>query len=224
VSNKVSSYCLPDRKEVKKYIYQIENIKDDALRKFIKLILLSGFRSGEILNSYLFRDVDNNIYIRAVATKTKEFQLFSELEKINMPRGNHAKFLGRTNLKKLVDKRGIWKSVPLTNLFKISVSELEDLINDEMLKPDVFVAEGLSIFDYNNVYNRLKKEEMRLKVKYRASQKEASVNMYFNPSFHFYRKLFASEYSLQHNHNILKTIDFMKWSKLDMILHYVKDY
>jgi len=218
-----SSYCYPQLKYEKEYVAAIENLDDPSVRRVIKLILVSGFRVGEILNSYLFYDAEGNVIIRSLAGKSR---LLRE-EGITM-RGNserlESRFLGEHFLNSLIrSNRNVFKSVKIENILQVDTTELEDLIGEDMLKPR-YVAPQLRLFSYLQAYRRLHNSVEEFAVKYRKDRQEEGAVIYARPSFHFYRKLYAVKYYDLSKRNLLKTIDKMRWSNVNMILHYVKEY
>jgi len=213
---KRSSYCYPSRKYAEEYTKSVENIRDENLRKLIKVILCCGWRFGEVLNSYIFRDAEGNVIIRGINLKTKKFKIIEK-------QGDVSYFLGARRLK-LMKRLQIWKSVPMQNIFNIDTTELETLINDNDDDNIFFIAEKLGIYNYRDAYRRLQRSANEIKIKYKRNVDETDVVMFYKPAFHFYRKLFAAQYNLINDYNLLKTIDFMRWKNLNVITKYVKDY
>lgn len=220
---KISSYCFPNRDEVSRYKLIIENLNNEKLRLTLKLILVSGFRINEVLNSYLFKDENNQLYLRAPASKTKSMQVVSILKQKGH-KGNYSAFLGRDFLLSIITSREKWKSVLTQNLFDLNLNELNFLVNDNLYEPNLFFGEYLADYaDYNKLYLELK-NSLILKVKFKPGKYEDYVTQEIPVSFHFFRKLFIAEFNAKNNYNIVKTIDYVKWSNMNMILEYVKNY
>lgn len=218
MSEKTSSYCFPIFSEWRDYTEKIENIGNQKVRIILKLILVSGFRIGEIMNSYLFEDSEGNIIIRSLNSKSK---------KVKIMKGDkhYSEFLGRKQLEYYrTTNQNVFKSVKIDNIFNLDLGELEFLVNENPSQIEIYVGEYLGIDSYISAYRLLRKEKVNIKVKYKRNTSETDYVRHFTPSFHFYRKLFASHYNKTHNYNFIKTIDFMKWRNTDIILDYVKDY
>jgi len=218
---KISSYCYPSQEDAKEYAAHVDNLQDQDIRRILKLIMCCGFRFGEVINSYLFYDADRNIFVRAPASKSRRINLLKERKTL----GHYTTFIGRSKLLSYIrTNQNVFKSVPLVNLFNVDITEFEPLINEDMQNPKMFFADGLEVKSYSAAFKRLKKVVDEVKVKYRQHEDEASITRYYKPSFHFYRKLFASELNRAYNYNFLKTVDYMKWRNINIILQYVKDY
>ncbi len=220
---KTSPYCYPLLKYENEYISAVESIEDAAIRKMLKLILVSGFRVGEILNSYIFYDAEGTLIIRSLAGKSKLLRS----EGITM-HGNssnlESKFLGETFLNSLIkSNRNVFKSVKLENVFGLDTTELEDIASEDLLKPR-WVAREIGITSYLAAFRRLRRASNELTVKFRKDKQEEGAVLSTRPSFHFYRKLYTVKYYDVTNRNLLKTIDKLRWSNTNMILHYVKEY
>lgn len=215
----ISSRCYPSKKEVEEYIGSIEKLDDVGVRTILKIILCSGLRVGEVLNARVFSDDENNIIIRTLASKTK--QLNDKGIKLGMGE-KQSRFLGRDFLNRLQNSNlDVFKSVKLENIFNVDFDDILDLV-DEYDKAN-YVAEHVGIYNYITAYIRLKRNIDDVKVKYKAGKYEEKMILRYKPSFHFYRKLFSAEYYEQ-TKNVLATIDKMKWTNLNRIITYVKDY
>jgi len=220
MSEKTSSYCLPIYNEVGNYTESIENLSEKKLKIILKLILVSGFRVGEILNSYLFYDGEGNVIIRTLNSKSKEVKLIKGDK-------HYSEFLGRERLDYYrKSNQKVFKSVKVINIFKLDVGELEFLINDDYDDIKMYVGEYLAFDSYITAYRMLKNKntKMEIKIKFKKSSSETDFVRNYTPSFHFYRKLFASHYNKVNKNNFIKTIDFMRWKNINMIIDYVKDY
>lgn len=217
MTEKTSSYCIPIYSECDNYIENIEN-SEIKIRIILKLILVSGFRIGEILNSYLFYDADGNVVIRCLNSKSKGVKLL-------LGNKHYTEFLGEERLD-LYRKtnQNVFKSVKIDNIFDLDLSELEVLINDNFDDIKTYVGAYIGYASYIHAYRKLKKTTKTIKIKYRRSKNETDFVREFKPSFHFYRKLFASHYNKVNKNNFIKTIDFLRWKNLNVILEYVKDY
>ena len=214
---KRSSYCYPTRTLADEYIKAVEEINDVGLRKLIKLILLCGWRFGEVINSYLFYDADGRAIIRGLNLKNRKG--FKIIQKA----GDLSYFLGAKRLN-MLKRQDIWKSVELQNVFNIDTEEIQNLINDEDNDRVKYVAEHIGITTYKDAYRRLQTHAKVIKIKYKRNEAETDIMMFYRPAFHFYRKLFAAQYNYVNNYNLMKTITFMRWKNLNVITKYVKDY
>ncbi len=219
----ISQRVFPIRSEVKTYVNFVENVENDSLRNILKLILCSGFRITEILNSFILQDSLKNVYyIKGYALKSTQVTNF---------KFGKRKFAGSEELKKdlkLHPER--FKTVPLFNIFNLDVREIYSFSNDvdteiQRLRP---LATFLNEKEYNRLYRILKKEtsnHVPFRVYYmnsKLSAIEKEVNII--PSFHFFRKLFVSELYFKLNKDIVYTVEYMKWSNLKRILDYSKAY
>lgn len=213
-----SPYSYPSQLEAKQYVKQIEQIENKGLRILMKTILLCGFRVSEILNSYIYQDIEGNYIIRAIAGKTKKFHLV---------RGNfhYGRFLGRRVLLDALKSKTVpFKSVRLLNLFNVDVEEVYDCANDNFEAPERFLAEITGIKHYMTAFRLLKQSVDEVKIKYRENKLDEAIITYYKPSFHFYRKLFGAELYRQSKNDVYKTVDYMKWKDLNIVIHYIKDY
>ena len=214
ISEKTSSYCIPIRSV--NYSESVENISDRGIRIILKTILLTGFRIGEVLNGYYFRDEEEVLYFRSIALKTKKITALSKSE-------HQTKFLGASKLNSLIPL-DVWKSVRTANIFGLDIDEIISISEGSEYNNPKYLADEIGIRTYKQALLRLKKVAKETKVKYRRRESEAGYTRYYIPAFHFYRKLFATELYHRTGKDFLTTVDYMRWKNLNMVLKYVKEY
>lgn len=211
---KTSSYCYPVRDE--EYAKYVENIDDKSIRLILKTILLTGFRFGEVINGYYFLDADGNLFFRSIATKAKKIKIVDEKE-------HQTKFLGVKRLHALLNL-DYWKSVKCVNIFNLNLDEIIEIAEQSSYEKPKFLAEFLDVKTWKNAFCRLKNFAKEVKVKYRKNENEAGHTRYYIPSFHFYRKLFATKFYHATGKDFLAAVDYMRWKKLQTMLKYIKEY
>lgn len=206
----ISQRAFPSKKNVDTYVEMVEGIKDSNLRKVLKLILCSGFRIGEALNSYLYRDEMGRVIVRGVAEKK-----FRVTRNRMFKRG----FLGKPFLNRNLS-RSIWKEVVFLNIFNLDVDELMDEVSEDFTTPRWLFEDET----YSRLYRTLKNGGTEpLATTYYVSRLERPKDVDFIPSFHFYRKLFSAELN-NHVKDAFELLDYMKWESIGVASQYVKTY
>ncbi|MEM4137346.1 MAG: hypothetical protein QXF48_01595 [Candidatus Anstonellaceae archaeon] len=215
---KYASYLYPIEEEKKNYKLFINSITNEELKQILIAISITGFRINEILNCYFFYSEDKLI-CRAPSSKS----LISTSSFLST-KSKNARFLGRRILTKLLDKN-IWKSVYCTNLFNLNIEYIKKSAAKNTLdKVNEFFCEPFrKCKTYDYIYRKLKHEQLTIKTKFKATKEEVPAVVFSTPAFHFFRKLYASEFYSK-TKDVFKTIDQMRWKKLDTSLFYIKNY
>lgn len=216
----ISQRAFPIRSEKNRYISYVNSVSDPDLKLLLKVILCSGFRFSEALNAFLVYDSDKNKYLwTTYALKRKEITQFKL--------GTREAVKIRKLQEDLIAHPERFKTVPLINPFKLDISDLTSKSND-MYASKRFYRPISSYFEkktYKKLYAALKKEHGTFRVYYLNSKLNAiekEINII--PSFHFFRKLFASELYYTLGKDTVMTVEYMKWSKMERLLDYVKAY
>jgi hypothetical protein len=104
------------------------------------------------------------------------------------------------------------------NIFNLDIDELEDYVST----PERPKWIGQHMKSYIQQYRLIKKSN-KLNVQYKSNILEESIRIEFNPSFHFFRKLFSSELA-EVTGRESKVVDYMRWQEPKMLFTYVKNY
>lgn len=209
----ISQRTFPKEKsdeEIRRQVESIGEFNNTAimLKKALKLILSSGFRICEVLNSYIYKE--GNVYIirglNEKKTPLTKFRMFK--------RG----FLGEAFLMRNLTQKHLWKSVPLLNLFNLDMSWVEQDCSESFTNPHWIFRD----FSYHRLYYALKKsQKIEMEVYYVPSKYDVPVSTQYIPSFHFYRKAFAVKLK-EVMPDPVDRVNYMRWEKLDQILQYDK--
>ena len=207
-SMKRSSFCYPTLKEVNTYISYVEHFQSKPLRILVKTMLLTGIRFAEAINGWYFYDAEGVLFFQCVSAKRR---------KILIAREGQSRYLGKKILENYLTQP-IWKKIKCVNLFKMDISEIEEIAETPM-QP---LGEVTGFSNYLSAYRSLKKELPNLKVKFRMNEDEELSTAIEIPAFHFFRKLYAAEYTRQFG--MPAAVEKMKWKNLNVFFNYVKDY
>lgn len=118
-----------------------------------------------------------------------------------------------------------WKSVYCVNLFNLNTEYIKQHAKKNTIeKVNEFFCEPFKrCKTYDYIYRKLKNEQLKIKTKYKATKEEVPAIIFSTPAFHFFRKLYASEFYFKTN-DVFRTIEQMRWKKLDTSLFYIKGY
>jgi len=217
---KEASFYYPARKELDDYRQGIERLEDKDVKLILKAVMLCGFRFSEIINCYFYRDAEQALIIRAPAAKIE-----NGVGIVKEGGETGSRFLGAAKLRALMQiKPKAWKSVRAENVLDLDLASLEEIINPENTQRPKFFAEALGISRYYQAWRKLKGCERDLRIRFKPSKLEADESLDAVPAFHFYRKLFAAEYYHRHGKDVLGTVEYMRWRRLNMVLDYIKTY
>lgn len=221
--HKLSSFYIPDLGYLNEVREAIEQISEDRIRKLVKITCCCGYRIGEILNSYLYQSTQNEIYIRSIILKNYHARVLG-IKYVNRIK-HETDFLGEQTLNSLhklhTNKTPLFKSNALKNLLRLDLSEIEDLISENVLQPK-YLAQQLKIRTYGLAYRLLKSYMPPIPLKLKMSDYEDAIKEVGVPAFHFFRKLYATLYYHQTN-NFVETVTEMRWRNLSVLLKYVKE-
>jgi len=209
-----SYYCYPNINTLNFLPAFINSVEEDKLRKILGLISCCGYRIGEAMNSFVYKNEDRLI-IQAPMEKKKKFTGHTMLF-----RG----FLGEATLKfELKNNPKLWKMNELKFPFKdIDVSWLWDNLSQNQEHPE-FLFNG-KWSSYKTFYASLHKYPP-FELKYRKNKYQLYTTTEYTPSFHFFRKCFCAEAIRKHTFkNIVELTQYIGWEKLDMAMFYVQDY
>jgi len=204
VKEYISQKCFPTNKLLNDMIEHIEDCSSEDMQDLLKIILCSGYRIGEVLNSYLYFDEDKNITIRAVVEKAGVHKMTTRGYMNWIPSHIHD---------------DIWKSNPLKNYFKLSMGFIDDIISDGYDKPNFSFK-----MSYSKAYKLLNKTMPNSIVYYFKSEREVPVQVESKPAFHFYRKAFVSKMINDEGGNYMRVINYMGWKNVNQIKFYSKLY
>lgn len=221
-NKEISQRTFPIRTYVPEYIDFVMNVDNRDLKIVLKTILCSGFRFSEVLNSFMLYDNQKDVYyLTAYALKRKEVTNFvlkdrtaAKIEKLR---------------EDLIIHPERFKTVPLINLFDMNIKDVYSCAND-MSTPKHLLRPLSSYFELKNYwqfYNSLKKNTDKISFRvYYLDSKLSGIEKQVNiiPSFHFFRKLFASELYYKLQKDPILTVEYMKWSQMNRLIDYVKMY
>ena len=213
-----SYYCYPNENTLDYLPYFVNNIKQDKLRELLSLIMMCGYRVGEALNSYIYKQ-DNRIIVQAPMEKKRKFT------KHVMPgRG----FLGATYLNPLLGERKLWKNNVLQlHLFpEMKKGWLDNYITTDRSDPNwIFQSTAKNAWNGYKTYYKALHNYPPFEVKYILSEYQIPSTVDYIPSFHFFRKCFCAEATRTKTFkNIVELTKYVGWEKLDMAMFYIKDY
>ena len=183
----------------------LDSCESEVAIRLLKVILTSGYRIGEVLNSYMFfDDTKQNIIIRGIAEKSKVFKSNYRGHISWIPSKIHA---------------DIWKSNTLKNYFKLDMGFIDDIISTAYDEP-VFPFK----MSYSSAYKLLAKAMPPSMVYYFKSKREVPVIVESKVSYHFYRKAFVSKMIGEEKGDYMKVVNYMRWANVNQILFYSKLY
>jgi hypothetical protein len=207
---KKASFLFPDKEELQQYAEEIDGMKNKKIRIVLKIIGITGVRFGEAINGFFFRDADFNLFFQCISAKRG---------KLKMSKNGESVFLGKDILKNNLGFP-IWKKIKCVNIFSLDIEELEELVSDE--GEYIWIGEAIGLKSYFTAYKALKKNQNELKMKYKRNEDEELTSVFSRPAFHFFRKLFASEY--YRKFGIASAVDKLKWKNINLFFQYVKEY
>lgn len=217
----LSPRCFPIREETDRYIQYINEMKDRDVRMVLKIIALTGVRFSEAINSFIIYDnVKNSYHLDCYALKRSAITQF----KLDRPKAVEIKRL-QSDYANAIHR---FKTIPFYRLFDIDFDEIRECANDidtprKQCRPfSSYLTKKYHTALYRALHKNSKDVYFRvyyLNSKLSGVEKEISIA----PSFHFYRKLFASEL-LYRTKDIALTVETMKWTNLDRALDYIKKY
>lgn len=212
-----------------------EQIKNEQLKNIICLGLCTGYRIGELCNSYAFFDSPekNSILIRTIAQKKRKIAIDEDGNKIKYTDGvkkgkfkrvplvlkpsNVRGFIGKDILE-LQIKDKIWKSVKLTNFFDVSVGFLGNSISPSIYEPEWLFPNS----DYNKLFRLLKAVPEQEVFYFPNAKLEEPIRVMAKPCFHFFRKAVASK--MIQMTDIMSVVNFMHWEDINTTTFYSKLY
>ena len=207
--NITSQRCYPDFETLDRIPTLLNTIDSQTVKNILSIILCSGFRVVEALNSFVYMDNDGRMVIQAPMEKS----IFHKSPKRGFWGTNYLNYrLGHD------DK--IWKSVRMLNPFNLDMDWLHGLVSDSALEPH-WLFKGVNYFgEYNNI-----KKMPEFEVFYFRSRHLLPIKVKYTPAFHFYRKTFVSGaiYKKLFKEN-LDIVNYMHWGNPAMILAYFKLY
>lgn len=208
----ISQRCYPSKNTLANMPLFVKSIEQEDLRHVVTTILCCGFRIGEVMNSFIFKD-HGRIIIQSPIEKKFNFT------KHKMPsRG----FLGETYLNSRLTDYNFWKSVDLKAPWgkEMEVGWINDYLSDDAFTPTYLFPKA----DYWELYHELKKYS-KMELLYFRGKYMNPITLSYNPGFHYLRKAFIAQ---SINKELFKTtselVSYIKWEHMDQILFYHKYY
>jgi hypothetical protein len=123
----------------------------------------------------------------------------------------------------------VFKTLPFAKIFELDCSELfacgNDINSDKMaLRPfSTYLTKKYHMAFYRSLHKLGSGIPFRV---YYLNTKLNGIERDINiiPSFHFYRKLFASELYKRSGKDAAGTVEYMKWAHADRLFDYIKMY
>lgn len=221
LKTELSPRMFPIHSELENYLNFVDTFPEKDTRMVLKLILMSGVRFSESINSFILYDNKTNRHAMACyALKRSDITQF----KLGHNKAVHIKRL-QADLAYHPER---FKTISLLNLFNIDKSEVFDCSNDmdtepNMLRPfSSYLSKKYHLAFYRALHKFGKGANFRV---YYLNTKLSGIerDVRILPSFHFYRKLFASEL-YRVNKDVAGTVEFMKWKDIRRFFDYVKMY
>ena len=218
----ISQRLFPTWEQVDALAAWVEALDSPLIKEILEVTLCSGFRIGESLNSYIYKDRDD-IIVRAVVEKKRKptGQKDEKGHSISEPLHRMFKrgFLGEDYLNSILHDN-VWKSVRMMNVYGLKRGWMLDRMSRGIYEPE-FLFPGTV---YDTLYRHLKQlGEMECFYFHSQNQLEEPVRVMATPGFHFYRKAFVAK-AASHFDNIIALKNYMKWSDFEELQFYYRLY
>lgn len=214
-----SYYCYPNLNTLDYIPTFVNNVQEERLRQVLSLICWSGYRVGEALNAFVFRN-EGRWIIQAPMEKKKSFTKHIM---------NERSCLGKNVLDtELKTNHNLWKQDELKfKVFpEINRGWINDYITTDLEHPQwIFAGKDYKHrTKYKTIYKWLHEYEP-YEIKYRTNPHQLFTTREYTPALHFFRKCFCAQACRKNTFgNIVGLTKALHWSKLDMAMYYVSDY
>jgi hypothetical protein len=212
----ISQRCYPTEKVLDEMPEFIEKIPDEKLKQVLKIILCSGLRIGEALNSFVYLNDENKRVIQFPIEKKY---------RITKHKMNKRGFLGASYLEAYlkIRKPNIWSSKKMYNPFELDMGWIGDETSEDSFHPTWLFEKC----NYRGLFKELKYTSLpKLKVIYYKDLDNLMdpITVEFLPSFHFYRKCACAQFIRTGMFNVVTLAQYIHWADLKQSMTYVKDF
>jgi len=210
----ISQRCSPTNEGLDKMKLFVDAVENIQLRRLLTVILCTGARVSEAMNSYVYKDDNNETTICCPVLK-KSRQTKWTIK-------NKRECLGKQHLDALLNL-DIWKERTIVNVFDLNVGWMNDELTIDLDDPNwIFDDKKIT---YKSMYKELKKIS-NMEVRYDKDKKgwRKSQRRWHNVSFHFFRKSFCSMVIREGIMNAFELTHYIIWERMDTGLDYVKGF